>query len=43
MFVPAYECGDNVTNENSYRKYFLPRSEIKNDNIEIDGRNFFDQ
>ena len=44
MFVLAYTSGDdNVTNENSYRKYFLPRLKIKNYNIEIDGRNFYDQ
>ena len=35
-------CGD-VTNENSYRRYFLPRLKIKNYNIENDGRNFNDQ
>ena len=35
--------GDNVINQNSYRKYFLPRLGIKNCNIEIDGRNFYDQ
>ena len=28
---------------NSHRKYFLPRIEIKSYNIEIDGRNFYDQ
>ena len=33
----------NVTNKNSYRKYFLRRPKIKNYNIEIDGRNFYDQ
>ena len=27
----------------SYRKYYLPRLKIKNYNIEIDGRNFYDQ
>ena len=43
LFVIAYARGDNVTNENSYRRYFLPRREIKNYNIEIDGRNFYDQ
>ena len=42
MFVLPYAHGD-VTNENSYRKYFLPRLKIKNYNIEIDGRNFYDQ
>ena len=43
MFVLAYARGNNVTNENSYRKYFLSRLKIKNCNIEIDGRNFYDQ
>ena len=43
MFVLAYARGDNITDENSYRKYFLPRCKIKNDNIEIDGTNFYDQ
>ena len=43
MFVFVYARGNNVTNENSYRKYFLPRLKIKNCNIEIDGRNFYDQ
>ena len=36
MFVLAYARGDNVTNEDSYRKYFLPRLKIKNYNIETD-------
>ena len=43
MFLLAYARSDNVTNENSYRKYFFPRLKIKNCNIEIDGRNFYDQ
>ena len=43
LFVLAYARGNNVTNENSYRKYFLSRLKIKNFNIEIDGRNFYDQ
>ena len=30
LFALSYPCGDNVTNENSYRKYFLPRLKIKN-------------
>ena len=42
-FVLAYARGDNVTNKNLYRRYFLPRLEIKSYNIEIDGRNFYDQ
>ena len=43
LCVLPYAHGDNVTNENSYGKYFLPRLRIKNYNIEIDGRNFYDQ
>ena len=43
LFVLAYAHGNNITNENSYRRYFLPRLKIKNYNIEIDGRNFYDQ
>ena len=36
LFVLAYAHGDNVPNENSYRKYFLLRLKIKNYNIETD-------
>ena len=43
LFVLPYASGDNTCNENSYRKYFLPRLKRKNYNIEIDGRNFYDQ
>ena len=43
MFVLAYAHSDNVTNENSNRRYFLRRLKIKNYIIEIDGRNFYDQ
>ena len=43
LFVLPYAHGDNITNENSYRKYFLPKVKIENYNIEIDGRNFYDQ
>ena len=43
LFVLAYARGDNVTDESSSRKYFLPRVKIENDNIEIDERNFYDQ
>ena len=35
--------GANLTTENSYDKYFLQRLKIGNYNIEIDGRNFYDQ
>ena len=45
LFVHAY---DNTTNNDrvsidSFKKYFLPRVKIENYNIEIDGRNFYDQ
>ena len=42
LFVLAY-LNDNTSTANSYRKYFLPRIKIENYNIEIDGRNFYDQ
>ena len=34
---------NNIADENSYRRYFLSRLKIKNYNIEIHGRNFYDQ
>ena len=46
MFVLAYsnkENDDNKVSVDSYKKYFLPRIKIENYNIEIDGRNFYDQ
>ena len=43
LFVLPYARGASITNEKSYRRYFLPRIKIKNYNIEIDGRNFYDQ
>ena len=35
--------GDDKVSVDSYKKYFLLRVEIKNYNIEIDGKNFYDQ
>ena len=35
--------GANRVTANSRRRYFLPRVKIANYNIEIDGRNFYDQ
>ena len=32
-----------VANENSYKKYFLPRLKTKSYSIEIDARNFYDE
>ena len=42
-FVLPYGSGNNITDQNSYRRYFLPRIKVTNYNIEIDGRNFYDQ
>ena len=45
MFVLTYDntAGDNQVSDNSFKKYFLPSVKIENYNIEIDGRNFYDQ
>ena len=45
MFVLAYDntAGNNQVSVDSFKKYFLPRVKIENYNIEIDGRNFYDQ
>ena len=44
MFVLAYQRGDNnYVNETSFNKYFLPKIKIKNYNIEIYGRNVYEQ
>ena len=45
LFVLAYDntAGNNQVSVNSCKKYFLPRVKINNYNIEIDGRNFYDQ
>ena len=32
-----------INHQNSRRRYYLPRAEIKDSNILIDGRNFYDQ
>ena len=34
---------DNQISDDSFKIYPLPRSKIENYNIEIDGRNFYDQ
>ena len=47
VFVLVYTIAVNAANNEAgikdYRKYFLPRGEIKNYNVLIDGRNFYDQ
>ena len=45
FFVLAYEntASNDQVSDDSFNKYFLPRVKIENYNIEIDGRNFYDQ
>ena len=46
LFVLAYFIADGGNDEagiKNNKKYFLPRGEIKNYNVLIDGRNFYDQ
>ena len=45
LFVFAYDntAGDDRVCVDSYQKYLLPRVKLENNNIEIDGRNFYDQ
>ena len=46
MFVLGFgntENGVNKVEGDSYRKYFLPKVNITNYNVLIDGRNFYDQ
>ena len=45
LFLLAYNNkeGDNKVSVDSFKKYFLPRFKIEIYNIEIDGRNFYDQ
>ena len=46
LFVLAFDNADNgdkKVERNSHRKYFIPRVNITNYNVLIDGRNFYDQ
>ena len=46
LFVLAFDNNNNGGNKverDSHRKYFLPRVDITNYNVLIDGRNFYDQ
>ena len=45
LFVLAYDntAGDDQVSVNYIKKYFLSRVKIENWNIEINGRNFYDQ
>ena len=40
LFVLPFE---NETQQTSYKQYYLPTREMKNQNVIIDGQNFFDQ
>ena len=46
LFAAAYETNNierNANTEESRRRYYLPRAEIKDYNVLTDGRNFYDQ
>ena len=46
LFAAAYETDNierNANTEESRRRYYLSRAEIKDYNVLIDGRNFYDQ
>ena len=45
LFALAYNNkeGDDKVSVDSYKKFFFSRVKIENNNIEIDGRNFYDQ
>ena len=45
LFVLVYDntAGNNQVSVGFFEKYFLPRVKIEDYNIEIDGRNFYDQ
>ena len=45
LFVLAYDntAGNNQVSIDSFKKYFLARIKTENYNIEIDGKNFYDQ
>ena len=45
LFVLVYDntAGNDQVSIDSFKKYFLPTVKIENSNIEIDGKNFYDQ
>ena len=44
LFVFAYDAtGDDTAGIKNNKQYFLPKAEIKNYNVLIDGRNLYDQ
>ena len=43
LFVLGFATGNNEPTQNGYRRYYLPRINITDYNVRIDGRNFYDQ
>ena len=43
VLIDDNTAGNDQVSIDSFKKYFLPRVKIENYNIEIDGRNFYDQ
>ena len=44
LFILAYgNAGNDLVTANSHKKHFLPIMKIEDYNIEIDGKNFYDQ
>ena len=43
LFVLGCATGNNEPTQNGYRTYYLPRINITDYNVRIDGRNFYDQ
>ena len=41
--IIQFNVSNNKVSVDPFKKYFLPIVKIENDNIEIDGRNFYDQ
>ena len=42
LFVMAYNSANGQPTRNGQRKYYLPRIDLNNNNVIIDGRNFYD-
>ena len=42
LFIMAYSRVDDQPNRNSQQKYYLARIDLKNYNVIIDGRSFYD-
>ena len=42
-WIDCLYCPQNENDRTSYSEYYLPKIEIKEYNVKIDGKNFFDQ